>query len=612
MDNDKAKKIAMIALMLSLLTFGVSVQYGFLNDMNMINIYQIYNLTAWNATFVNNSNLSGTIIDFPIKNSYNLTGFIDAGSMGDGLAFGITDMPLEFNGTSGVKTNDTSNQSIYTMHPGSVNTFVSFDGNYTCGGQFNRGYGFGFGTNCSQFIQIETGTDAITGTAGEADLGGGLNMGGNRIYNSPDISYIWTTGVISGGNLTFYPGNGTIHIDEGLAMIRTGVNQTDRLITVKFDSKNFIIVYGETKFIYLDFLSGVTQLKETPSVLDIHGFAQIQVYQTFLNDEFHYIDARGQNLDSGNKIRSLLYDTNRFLHASGGSVIGTPGGLNISVTSGRFYYGLNSISHTLLNTSAGDQIEYYWHNATGVWFSSQNTTVNNTFYNPNASGLVALLPLKYKTEFVYLTLSSDTTTEINIIMGENSYTTLADAETATIPSSIPVELRDIGVLIGRIIVREGDTTLTAVESSFTTQFTPSGVADHNSLANLQGGALNEYYHQTASEYLASQTIPTYVNATFLKLSGGTMSGGILFSNSVLVRAGTARTLGLGANNAELLRLGSVATTTYNAINTNAVFMPIQAPTATAPTYVEGGMYYDTTLHKMRIGGATGWETITST
>ncbi len=45
--------------------------------------------------------------------------------------------------------------------------------------------------------------------------------------------------------------------------------------------------------------------------------------------------------------------------------------------------------------------------------------------------------------------------------------------------------------------------------------------------------------------------------------------------------------------------------------TSAVFMPVQATTAGAPAYVLGGMYFDTTLSKLRIGGAVGWETVTS-
>lgn len=37
----------------------------------------------------------------------------------------------------------------------------------------------------------------------------------------------------------------------------------------------------------------------------------------------------------------------------------------------------------------------------------------------------------------------------------------------------------------------------------------------------------------------------------------------------------------------------------------------QYTTAGAPAYVKGSMYFDTTLNKLRIGGATAWETVTS-
>lgn len=52
-------------------------------------------------------------------------------------------------------------------------------------------------------------------------------------------------------------------------------------------------------------------------------------------------------------------------------------------------------------------------------------------------------------------------------------------------------------------------------------------------------------------------------------------------------------------------------TVLSSIKSNGVFMPVQAPTASAPTYVKGGIYFDTTLNKLRVGGVSGWETITS-
>lgn len=42
-----------------------------------------------------------------------------------------------------------------------------------------------------------------------------------------------------------------------------------------------------------------------------------------------------------------------------------------------------------------------------------------------------------------------------------------------------------------------------------------------------------------------------------------------------------------------------------------VIVPVQAATASAPAYLKGAIYFDTTLNKLRVGGATAWETITS-
>lgn len=47
------------------------------------------------------------------------------------------------------------------------------------------------------------------------------------------------------------------------------------------------------------------------------------------------------------------------------------------------------------------------------------------------------------------------------------------------------------------------------------------------------------------------------------------------------------------------------------VQNDGVELPVQAVTASAPTYVKGGIYFDTTLNKLRVGGATAWETITS-
>ena len=47
------------------------------------------------------------------------------------------------------------------------------------------------------------------------------------------------------------------------------------------------------------------------------------------------------------------------------------------------------------------------------------------------------------------------------------------------------------------------------------------------------------------------------------------------------------------------------------LNVSGLIYPQQATTAGAPAYVKGAIYFDTTLNKLRVGGATAWETITS-
>ena len=86
-------------------------------------------------------------------------------------------------------------------------------------------------------------------------------------------------------------------------------------------------------------------------------------------------------------------------------------------------------------------------------------------------------------------------------------------------------------------------------------------------------------------------------------------------------SGSLKTINIGtagvSGSTTAINFGSAvsgATTTvgaYGAWTFNGVIFPQQATTAAAPAYVKGGMYFDTTLNKLRIGGATAWETVTS-
>jgi len=68
-------------------------------------------------------------------------------------------------------------------------------------------------------------------------------------------------------------------------------------------------------------------------------------------------------------------------------------------------------------------------------------------------------------------------------------------------------------------------------------------------------------------------------------------------------------IGSGSNTTTIGSSTTTATKIFGSVTSTGLVFPQQA--ATAPAYVLGGIYFDTALNKLRVGGATGWETITS-
>jgi hypothetical protein len=58
-----------------------------------------------------------------------------------------------------------------------------------------------------------------------------------------------------------------------------------------------------------------------------------------------------------------------------------------------------------------------------------------------------------------------------------------------------------------------------------------------------------------------------------------------------------------------ISIGTTVDKGSGTLNMAGLIFPQQS--ASAPTYQKGAIYFDTTLNKLRVGGATGWETITS-
>jgi len=117
----------------------------------------------------------------------------------------------------------------------------------------------------------------------------------------------------------------------------------------------------------------------------------------------------------------------------------------------------------------------------------------------------------------------------------------------------------------------------------------------------------------------SEMINTYINGLGFSFgselpTSGTLNGSLDLLTTSNVNLTKTINIGTGtSSSSSAINIGaSNYTTTVNgALTVNGLFKPKQATTAGAPAYVKGAIYFDTTLNKLRVGGATAWETITS-
>lgn len=155
----------------------------------------------------------------------------------------------------------------------------------------------------------------------------------------------------------------------------------------------------------------------------------------------------------------------------------------------------------------------------------------------------------------------------------------------------------------------GALTLSAWGSNQNITLTPSGTGALQVFSALTGApsATNKglaMFACTATNQ--SLQIGAYTGspyAIFLQ-NNDRRSGTASYYPLVLQPVGSGVLVGTTVDNGAMFQVNGTATFA-------GTIQPQLATTAGAPAYVKGSMYFDTTLNKLRVGGASAWETITS-
>lgn len=279
-------------------------------------------------------------------------------------------------------------------------------------------------------------------------------------------------------------------------------------------------------------------------------------------------------------------------HGTIGSILGTTD--TQTVTNKTIISTTNSISATCLSSGTVPQarIKTALFNNAGLSVADQGT--NNLTISP-AESLSAARILNLITNDANRTLTFTNDASIGGTNTGDQTTISGNAGTAT-------KLATARNINGTAFDGSASITVSAAAGTLTGSTLASGVTA-SSLTSL--GTLSSQVNLAANIGIAGTNGSGTTGRISFVSTGGS---GILYGDMDSVFTGYAVKFFVPSGG--LLFYTSTGVIGLN-VNNAGVLFPVQATTVAAPSYVKGGIYFDTTLNKLRIGGASGWETVTS-
>lgn len=308
---------------------------------------------------------------------------------------------------------------------------------------------------------------------------------------------------------------GLLNVASGTFIINSSSDWTSDFIEVTVPALvDYQLVANQYCYVVVDYNGGSPIYQVISDNTTINHSNILAVYNVIWENiasinEGHlfYVGTYGFGLS--NKLAHRLIHTNRFGWESGLS-LGETGTRYITTTQGYVWYDGEQINLGATNSNSSN-FHLYYHSAPNVWTAELRASYSNTEYDDNTGGLKTLGGGKYAVSWVYRDISS-ADADCFVVLGTGNFN-LNEALSSQ-PPSLPPLIAKQGVYVGRIIVAQGASTATQIDSAFAIVAASggSGVSVHNDLTGIQGGAPGDYYHLTSAERTALLNVVAEVNA----------------------------------------------------------------------------------------------------
>jgi hypothetical protein len=328
------------------------------------------------------------------------------------------------------------------------------------------------------------GTAAHTGTIGDA------NQVAIDVLGTPTIDQMQEALQVIGAagttvlNYITDAGGGNIDVAAGAGFIRISDSHTAELKSFEWSSSTGIAIPSDTaRYVGVEYNAGSPQVVvKTADTWDFHSEFRLG---SVVNEggTLHILDNPQVVADGIAHVYERLFETQPFQRAArlGGLIVGETGTRNLTLTGGELYDGFNEFLIAAIDTSGADTFDAYYRDGVGGWTKqSAQTQWNNTQYDDGSGTLQTISANRYGIHWIYL----DANGSLITLYGQAQFTTIAGAEAALGPSTVPLRIQVQGRLVGRLIFQESQGTAESVESAFDTAFAGAIVTSHLDLTDI--------------------------------------------------------------------------------------------------------------------------------
>jgi hypothetical protein len=354
------------------------------------------------------------------------------------------------------------------------------------------------GTNSDHDARYYTETElgsTTSGSAGCTKLGIPIISGATYTTQCDFNKLFGSAGRASGGTITD-AGSETVNVAAGTGFIKATDSDTAELLSFDWAASNGISVPTNTvRYIGIQYGTPPTVISQATQTWDLDttfplGSVINQAGTLYvLNDHWWVTDGMTNLIE---RFQSYGTERDNFV---GGLILGTSSTNTTrkpTLSAGTAWSRLSEFAITAKDCSAGSTFYGFYRDGGTGWTRTAAKTDIDDFYDNNSGTLQPLDNNKYVNFWVFVEIDTVNSGQLMVIYPQTQYNTAAEAEAAAMPAFPSVWYKH-GILVGRIIIKQGVTAPSSVASAFATTFNYALAADHGNLSGLSDDDHTQYW-----------------------------------------------------------------------------------------------------------------------